>query len=157
MGFLTRGRRTSYERGIRTLNGRKQVLLQDEINASASLVWMMHTNATVTVDSADGTKATLTLFGQTLNMQILNAPAGAAFTTMTPAARNPDDPPVPSGDPAENADQPNPGVTTVMIALDAGTYTLQVLFSPQWPGMASADFVTPPNVALGQWSLTSHN
>jgi hypothetical protein len=137
------------------------VLLQDDIVATAPLVWMMHTNATVVIDSSTGTTATLTINGQTMIMQILNAPSGAKFTQSSPAQRNQNDPPVPqSSDPQqqlENNDQPNPGVTQLMIALDAGTYSLQVLFNPQWPGMASSDFVTPKNVPIGQWSLTSHN
>ena len=36
-------------------NNRRQVLIQDEINSSASVQWTMHTNATV---STDGSKAT---------------------------------------------------------------------------------------------------
>jgi uncharacterized lipoprotein YbaY len=159
--LLTSLRRSSYLRGIRTINGRKQVLLQDDINAQDELIWMMHTNATVNVDSSDGTKATLTLFGQTMTMQILNAPSGAAFTTIVPAARFTQDPPVPTAtsaaQQAENEDQPNPGVTQLMIALPAGQYSIQVLFNPQWPGMQSGDFKTPPAVEIGKWSLTSHD
>ena len=36
-----------------------------------------------------------------------------------------------------------------------GTYTIQVLFNPQWPG--SVTYVTPPTVALDQWTLRSHD
>ena len=114
-------------------------------------MWRMHTNATVKVDTS-GTSATLTIGAQTLTMTILNAPAGAAFTTGA-AVRFADDPPLPS----DAVDSPNPGVTVVMISLDAGTYSMQVLFNPQWPGMASSEFVTPPQVALDSWTLTSHN
>ena len=52
---------------------------------------------------------------------------------------------------------PNPTVTVVTIVLPAGQYSIQVLFNPQWPGMAASDFVTPPSVPLTQWTLTSHN
>jgi len=135
----------SVKRGIRLLNARRQVLLQDEINAQAAVEWRMHTNATVTVD---GTTATLTLDGQTMQVSILNAPSGAAFTT-TPATRLVAN--------ATIVDQPNPGVTVLVISLPAGTYSLQVLFNPQWPGMSASDFVTPPSVALDSWSLISHN
>lgn len=140
---------TSVKRGIRLLNGRKQVLLQDEVTAQGEVMWRMHTNATVAIDSS-GTSATLTLDGQTMIVQILNAPSGAVFS-QSAAVRFPTDPtpPVP--------DQPNPTVTVLIIDLPAGSYTLEVLFNPQWPGMSSSDFVTPPNVALGSWSLTSHN
>ncbi|KAH9984633.1 chondroitin AC/alginate lyase [Russula compacta] len=142
---------TSFLRGIRLINGRQQVLVQDDINASGSVMWRMHTNATVTVDSS-GTSATLTLEGQTLKMEILNAPSGANFTTGS-AVRLPGDPALPTG----QVDQPNPGVTVMMITLPAGQYSLQVLFSPQWPGLQQSDYVTPSSVALTSWSLTSHN
>jgi hypothetical protein len=120
------------------------VLLQDEINSQAGVQWRMHTNATVVTD---GATATLTLDGQTMKVSILNAPSGATFTT-TAAVRLVPNPTHP--------DQPNPGVTVLVIDLPAGTYSLQVLFNPQWPGMAAGDFVTPPSVALDSWSLTSH-
>lgn len=133
------------------INDRKQVLLQDEITATQSIKWIMHTNATVTTD--DSGSATLELNGQKMVMQILS-PSGAKFTTQNPAARSADDPALPSGD--LNQDQPNPTVTAMSIELDAGTYSIQVLFNPQWSGMSSSDFHTPSSVAIDSWSLTSH-
>jgi hypothetical protein len=127
------------------------VLLQDDINAAGSIMWRMHTNATVTVGSG-GTTATLTLDGQTLEMSILNAPSGANITTGQ-AVRLSGDPALPTG----ATDQPNPGVTVVMINLPAGQYSLQVLFNPQWPGLQQSDYVTPSSVPLSSWSLTSHH
>ncbi|KAH9037194.1 chondroitin AC/alginate lyase [Lactarius hengduanensis] len=141
---------TSFSRGVRLLNGRQQVLLQDDINAQGAVMWRMHTNATVHVDSA--TSATLTLDGQTLKMEILNAPSGAQFATGD-AVRLGGDPALPAG----QSDQPNPGVTVVSISLPAGQYSLQVLFNPQWPGLQTSDYVTPSSVPLSSWSLTSHN
>jgi hypothetical protein len=138
---------TSVKRGIRLLNARRQVLLQDEINAQAGVQWRMHTNATVTTD---GAAATLKLDGQTMQVSLLNAPSGATFST-SPAVRFASDPTPPA------PDQENPGVTVLIIDLPAGTYNLEVLFNPQWPGMQSSDFVTPPSVPLDNWSLTSHN
>ncbi|KAI1789797.1 chondroitin AC/alginate lyase [Ganoderma leucocontextum] len=140
---------TSFKRGIRLLNGRKQVLLQDDINASGTIMWRMHTNATVTVD---GTTATLKIGDKTLTMSILNAPSGVSMTTGA-AKRFDTDPALPTG----MTDQDNPGVTVVMINLPAGQYSLQVLFNPQWDGMSSSDFVTPPSVPIDSWTLTSHN
>jgi len=107
----------------------------------------MHTNATVT---ANGASATLTLDGETMEVTILSPPDGAQFGTAA-AERLASDPTPPA------ADQENPGVTVLTITLPAGTYTLQVLFNPQWSGMSASDFVTPPTVALDNWSLTSHN
>ncbi|KAK7038115.1 chondroitin AC/alginate lyase [Favolaschia claudopus] len=138
---------SSVKRGIRLLNGRKQVLLQDEVTASQGVQWRMHTNATVSVDSSK-TSATLSLDGKTMKVQMLNPPNGAAFTT-SDAKRFDSDPTPPE------PDQENPGVTVLIIDLPAGTYNLQVLFNPQWPG--SVNYVTPPSVNLDQWSLRSHD
>ena len=112
-------------------------------------MWRMHTNATVSVN---GDTLTLTLDGQTMIMQVLNPPSGLVINT-TDAVRFPTDPALPTG----QVDQPNPGVTVITMSLPAGSYTLQVLFNPQWPGMSSSDFVSPPSVALADWSLTSHD
>jgi len=139
----------SFSRGIRMINTRKQVLLQDDISTTASFQWRMHTNATVVTN---GDSATLTIGDQTLTMQILNMPSGAVLGTAD-AVRLSTDPPLPPGE----VDQPNPGVTVVTIDLPAGTYSLQVLFNPQWSGMSSSDFQTPPSVPLSSWTLTSHN
>ncbi|KAG5653353.1 hypothetical protein H0H81_000975 [Sphagnurus paluster] len=140
---------TSVMRGVRLLNARKQVLLQDEINSQNPVQWRMHTNATVSITNS-GTSATLSLDGQQMTVSILSPTNGAQFST-SEAVRFPTDPtpPVP--------DQANPGVTVLIISLPAGTYSLQVLFNPQWSGMSASDFVTPPSVPLASWSLTSHN
>lgn len=96
------------------MNGRKQVLLQDEVTASESVMWRMHTNATVSVDTS-GTSAILTLDGQTMNVAMLDPPDGAKFTT-SEAKRFDSDPAPPE------TDQENPGVTVLIIALPAGVY-----------------------------------
>jgi hypothetical protein len=109
----------------------------------------MHTNATVT---PNGTSATLKIGDQTMQMSILNPPAGAEIATTNPT-RYSTDPPTPANSP----DQDNPNVTVVVIRLPAGTYNLQVLFNPQWEGMSGSDFQTPGFVPLDGWSLTSHS
>ncbi len=138
---------TSVKRGVRLLNSRKQVLIQDEVTATAGVQWRMQTNATIEVG---GTTATLTLDNQKMQVTIVNPPSGATFSR-SDAVRFSADPTPPL------ADQPNPGVSVLIIDLPAGTYTLQVLFNPQWPGMSASDFVTPKSVALDSWTLTSHN
>ncbi|KAF8846223.1 hypothetical protein BDN67DRAFT_24661 [Paxillus ammoniavirescens] len=143
---------TSFLRGVHLINARKQVLIQDEINAQASVMWRAHTNATVVL-SNNGLTATLTIGTNTVQVDLLS-PAGAQFTTMA-AERLPSDPPTPVGWP----DQPNTGVTVLVISLPAGQYTLEVLMTPQWPGVSSSTYVQPsnvPNVPINQWSLTSH-
>lgn len=136
-------------RGIRVLNKRTQVLLQDDIQSSQSIQWRMHTNATV---DTSGTSATLDIGGKKMQVELLNPPNGATFATADPV-RYTDDPPLPTG----QTDQPNPGVTVLTIDLPAGQYSLQVLFTPQWDGMSSSDFVTPSAVPLASWSLDSAN
>ncbi|KAF9270054.1 hypothetical protein L218DRAFT_849595 [Marasmius fiardii PR-910] len=136
---------TSAKRGVRMLNGRKQVLIQDEITSTAGIQWRMQTNATVTTD---GSSATLVRDGKTMTMQILS-PSGAKFTTSA-ATRFASDPPTPASDP----DQPNPGITVVIIELDSGTQNIQVLFTPQWGGSVKTS--TPTSVNLDDWSLDSH-
>ena len=133
------------------INDRKQVLLQDDITASQSIMWRIHTNATVTVDTS-GTSATMKIGDKTVQMVILNPTSEMKITT-GPAERFSDDPALPTG----QVDQPNPGVTVVMINADSGTKSIQVLFNPQWDGMSSGDFKTPPFVPLDSWTLTSHN
>lgn len=123
------------------------MLVQDEITTTSPFQWRMHTNATVSV-SSDGTKATLTIDGDEMIVSILSPSSGATFTTS--AAVRFDTDPIPP-----EADQPNPGVTVLIIEMDAGTANLQVLFSPQWNDGTSS--VTPPSVDLANWSLTSHN
>lgn len=134
---------TSSKRGVRFLNGRKQVLVQDEITTSQTFQWRMHTNATW---EAGSNKATLELYGQKMDVQIISPAEGASFTK-TDAVRFDTDP-TPLIE-----DQANPGVSVMIIELPAGEYNLQVLFSPQW----SDKNVTPPSVNLADWSLTSHN
>lgn len=140
---------TSVQRGIRLLNERQQVLLQDEINSQATVQWRMHTNATVAIDSG-GTSTTLTLDGQSMTVSMLNPPSGATFSRSA-AVRFATDPIPPE------PDQPNVNVTVLIISLPAGTYTLQVLFNPQWPGVPASSYVTPPSVPLANWTLESHN
>ncbi|PBL01179.1 hypothetical protein ARMGADRAFT_1119290 [Armillaria gallica] len=135
---------SSVKRGVRMLNKRKQVLVQDEVTSTADIQWRMHTNATVT---ADGSKATLVRDGKTLEVSILS-PSGATFTTSA-ATRFDTDPTPP------DPDQANPNITVLIIELSAGTNNIQVLFNPQWND--GTTFVTPSSVDLDNWSLTSHN
>ncbi|KIK56064.1 hypothetical protein GYMLUDRAFT_248066 [Collybiopsis luxurians FD-317 M1] len=137
---------SSLLRGVRYINDRTQMLVQDEITTSQSFQWRMHTNATVDIAS-DGKSATLTIDGDEVIVSILS-PSNAQFTK-SDAIRFSSDPTPPE------PDQPNPGVTVLIIEMDAGTYNLQVLFSPQWQNGPSS--VTPPSVDLANWSLTSHN
>ncbi|BGP24134.1 heparinase II/III family protein [Rhodotorula toruloides] len=148
---------TSVKRAIRFINGRHQVLLRDEVDSSAAVQWRMNTNATVAL-SNNNQQATLTLGGETLVMQ-LRSPSGAQFGTAQPT-RLPSDPTSTYYDGATvtmSPDQPNPGVTVVTIDVAAGNNVIEVLFNPQWKGFKSSDYLTPPSVPIGSWSLTSHD
>ena len=140
---------TSVRRGMRLLNARRQMLLQDEItDSSSSAQWRMHTNATISYSSGNRV-ASLALGGQTLQVSILNSAPGLTFQTLQPVRLSSDQSP-----PA--ADLPNPGVSVLAIDIPAGSVNLQVLFSPQWSGLSTSDYKTPASVALSSWSLTSH-
>lgn len=166
-------------RGIRMLNGRRQVLLQDEIAGNGQITdinWRVHTNATVTL-SGDRKTATLTItqvkdpnawgdtskplsasLSKTRTMMVkLLSPSTATFATTKPDNTRlyGTDPNTASG---EQGDQPNPDVTLLYIELAGGSQqTIQVLWQPQWDTLTAADQATPANVPLAQWSLTSHN
>lgn len=156
---ISSGYNATVKRGIRFLNARRQVLIQDDIDAPSGtdVQWRAHTNATVTVNSAT---ATLALGGQTLMATIINGPSGAAFSTASPTEAANQSPPAPTPSTADQKDgnPPNPGVTVLVVDNpNGGSYSLEILLNPQWSGMAESDFVSPPNVGIDSWSLTSHN
>ncbi|KAK0533279.1 hypothetical protein OC834_002312 [Tilletia horrida] len=131
----------SVKRGIRMLNARRQILLQDEISSAVTssatnLQWRVQTNATITL-SADKRTATLTLqkvvdpnaaFGplvtqlgqqQKMVVQIVDpTPAGAVFSVQpAPASR------IYGSEPAQTqagviGDQTNAGVSVLAIEMD---------------------------------------
>ncbi|GAA6060416.1 hypothetical protein JCM10212_002184 [Sporobolomyces blumeae] len=142
---------SSAHRAIRFLNGRKQVLLRDEVTSTADVQWRAHTNATVTL-SSDGKTATLELGGQTLIAE-LRSPSDATFGTAA-AERTSSLPALRDG----AVDQPNPGVTvlTIDVAAPSSGAVIEVLFNPQWDGWSANSYVSPPDVAIASWSLTSH-
>lgn len=140
------------KRGIRFVNGRLQILLQDEVSNGPSgqaIQWRMQTNATISGTGSD--TATLSLGGKTLVAKIINSqPAGLTFGQTAPGS------PGVAGDPADA--MPNPDGTILTIDNAAGgAMTVAVLFTPQWEGKGDSDYVTPPNVGIDQWTLGSHN
>lgn len=158
----------SVKRGIRPLNARRQVLQQDEIAGSVGkkrLQWRVHTNATVDL-SSDGRTATLTIDSlhnpnaatklsihmpkKTLKVSLLS-PADARFKTNTPAGK---------GKAYTNTfnNPSNDGVTTLSVALTPGKdQKLQTWWQPQWDDLDDDDEKRPKDVALDDWSLTSHD
>lgn len=142
------------------MNGRRQILMQDDISGvptGTDVQWRAHTNATVTIAS-NGTSASLALGGQTLIASILSGPSGAVFSTAAPN-RTAQDPAPPTGSAgALDVDQPNVGVTVLVVDNpNGGSYSLQILFNPLWSDFSASSFITPANVSIDSWSLTSHD
>jgi hypothetical protein len=137
------------------LNDRKQILIQDDVNgATSDIQWRMHTNATMSFDSGN-TSATLSLGGQTLQAIIVNGPEGAAFQQL-PATRYASDPALPTGPYSEDLTNDPTTVLAVTVA-GGGTFSLQVLFNPQYEGATSSSYITPKNVPIDSWTIDSHN
>lgn len=144
---------TSVKRGMRLINGRKQVLIQDELSGFNTAEWRMHTNATINLGN-NNRQATMTLNGATMIANILDSAPSATFGTAQPTPTGTVvSPPTAVG----GTNLPNPGVTVLTIDVPADTTTLEVLFNPQWEGMAASAYATPTSVPLSSWSLTSHN
>jgi hypothetical protein len=137
------------QRGIRMLPGRRQVLLQDElVDIPDASQWRVQTNATISIDST-GRTATLSIGGKNMVAQILS-PDGAKFKDLL-SSRTDAAPTIAPG----LEDMDNGPARVLAIDLAAGSNTVQVLFNPQWDDFTN--FVTPPTVALADWSLTSHS
>lgn len=150
--------RRTFNRGIRFINDRKQILLQDDVTgAGAEVQWRMQTNATITLGE-DNKVANLELGGQKLAARILS-PDGATFAEAEPVKlpTDPASPPEASYE-GQNFDgnPDHPGVSVLTITMPSGTdFSLQVLFNPEYSGDVS--LITPSSVPLGDWSRTSHN
>ncbi len=138
------GSGSSVKRGIRFLNGRKQILVQDEVTgpSGSGIMWRMQTNATIT---AEGTSATLASpDGKTCKVDIVSGEG--TFSVMQPTHLS-------GTAPAD--EMPNDNSVLVINNAAGGSLNVDVLFTPQWPG--ENNYVTPSHVALDSWSLTSHN
>lgn len=172
------------QRGIRYLNGRRQVLLQDDIKKQSSkVVWRVHTNGTVSL-SPDKRTATLEVTkvnnpnagtGQTglslakpakMVVQILQ-PSGVTFKTRKQSNGKPAFLYGQNQQPQQDQDQVthqtiNPevsdqGVTVLSIELPENKdQTLQVWWQPQYDKLTDDDKAVPKSVPLSQWSLKSH-
>lgn len=126
------GGATRVRRGVALVNGRRSVLIEDEVAASSptALVWGMHTRAEIAVD---GARATLTQGGQTLRARIL-APAGATFAAQDIAIPPPQ--------------HPSPGVRELSVRLPAVTSArLVILLTPG----SGPEIAAPAVLPLDQW------
>jgi hypothetical protein len=99
----------------------------------------------------------LTLGGETLDVKIINpTDQNLKFEQVDPV-RYDSDPPLPTQPAGEVADQDNQNTKVLVINMNGGTYSLQVLFNPKWSGSSDSDFINPKSVPINDWSLTSHN
>ena len=140
-------------RGFRLLNGRHDVIVQDEISlkAASTVWWFMHFNSDITSWSiaADGTSATLTQGNERLWCKILNG--GGIFTVQnsTPFFSSPK----PAGQNENN------GFRKLSIQLDGVTSTqLTVYFKPLASGDPIPDSAALPAItSLDEWTVSSIN
>lgn len=132
----------SVRRGIALLE-RRQVLVQDEIRASApaDLWWFLHTPAQVTLANAERA-ATLELNGKRLRAEVLE-PAGATFRVM-------DARPLPSS-PQPDKQNPNAGIRKLAIHLPATTETRLAVRLQPLSGGDGDRHPTPAIQPLAAW------
>lgn len=90
----------------------------------SSPIRRVQTNATIVLSNGDRT-ATLSLGGEKCVCTLLSPSAGV-FTTQAAIANSAISVVLPTS--GESADQPNPGVTVLTVALGAGDQNIQVLW-----------------------------
>ncbi|GKT61408.1 hypothetical protein ColTof3_08747 [Colletotrichum tofieldiae] len=138
---------TTFHRGLRMLNERKQVLVQDEIGtAPLGCLWRMHTNASISY-AKDQRTAHLELNNKTLDV-VLQSPINATFQTLEPVSLGG------SRVMGSLKDMPNSGVSVLAIEILSANSTVAVIFSPRWTEDWEAQM--PEIVPLKEWTLTSH-
>lgn len=126
---------SSVQRGMKVVDGRKSVLIQDEfiLSKSATIAWGMTTDATIILISTK--EAELTLSGKKLTARILS-PSNAVFSIESAQQVAPQ--------------KTNTGVSRLMAKTPAttGNITFSILLAPQWPaGTGTYSTVT----SLSKW------
>jgi hypothetical protein len=114
---------SSAQRGLKVLDERKSILIQDEfiLTKSAEVIWGMTTDATIQIINPK--QAELILNGQKLTAKILS-PANAIFSVESAQQVSPQ--------------KQNIGVSRLLAKIPAttGNVTVSVLLAPQWAGGA---------------------
>lgn len=134
----------SWKRGFLLFNGRREVILQDELRVDRPVeaIWSMHTRADIAI-SSDGHTATLTQGGRTLVARITSDP-DLRFVNL-PAE------PLPNTSPADSQ-SPNVGARRLAIQLTANpTTVVTVQFTPR--ESASPITATRDVTSVSDWSL----
>ena len=127
---------SSVLRGVRVVDSRKAILVQDEfiLAKSAAITWGMTTDATITITNTK--QAELTLNGQKMTARILS-PANAVFSVESAVQAAPQ--------------KLNTGVSRLLAKVPAttGSVTVSIILLPQWPaGMSNYSAVAVP---LAKW------
>ena len=139
---------TSVQRGFAMVNGRRDVVVQDEIRAAtpATVWWFAHvklTAAQVQI-AADGRSAILTQNGQRLWAGIVAGPADAAFSLQAAA-------PLPSS-PNPAGQNANAGIMKLAVRMTGVTDTrLVIQFSPLSAGQTAPTAIAPVS-PLASWA-----
>lgn len=127
---------TLSKRGVRVVDGRKSVIIQDEFSLSKTCDVMcgITTDATVVLQSSQ--KAKLTLNGKTLTARLLYPPA-AAFSVSSAEQAAPQ--------------KTNTGVSRLEVKLQSqsGQVKVVMMLSPDWSGIEST--YTPIVTQLSSW------
>ena len=126
-------------RGVRLFDGRRRVLVQDEVEGGAGGAWQMHTRAEVEV-APDGRSAVLRQDGQGLHAALV-APEGVRFEVRParPGALSPEVP----------GQNPNEGIVKLVAPVPAGGGRLAVVFTPL--DGAAAPPAPPALAPLDDW------
>jgi hypothetical protein len=137
------GNATNVRRGIALLDGRKRVLIQDEVRAEKPFeyLWFMHTDAEIAV-AAEGGSAKLTKGGETLIAKLLS-PAGAKFS-VSEAKSLPTSPPEPpaSAKPLVGFRSGLPNVRKLTVRIvDAKDLRVAITLTPGKGGASGAELV----------------
>jgi Concanavalin A-like lectin/glucanases superfamily/Heparinase II/III-like protein/Bacterial Ig domain len=131
-------------RGIALCNGRRDVLVQDEIQAAvpATVWWFMHINTNTSAQVAtDGSSVMLTQGADRLWLQIISGGGTFALSNAVPLPTSPN----PAGQ------NPNTGYRKLAIRLAGVTNTtLAVLLTPLRPG-ENPPLNPPEIIPLNQW------
>lgn len=137
---------TNWQRGIKLFDHRRQVLVQDELQANAPVDawWFMHTRAEIDI-AVDGKSAILSQGGEKLLARIVSPSSGVSFLAMDAA-------------PLWSSPQPegqtvNQGVRKLAISIEqTSLLQLAVLFTPLL-GDEEPDGPLPAIVPLQNWSV----
>ncbi|MFE5319205.1 DNRLRE domain-containing protein [Paenibacillus sp. NPDC056579] len=136
------------ERGIRLLDNRRQMLVQDEVHAKApsDYWWFMHTSTDIKEIAKDGSWAMLSKDGKRLWARILS-PSQAKFVMMDPE-------PLPTS-PNPDGQNPNSGIRKLAIHVeDVQNLQLSVLMVPLREGEAPPTQL-PAVQPLSQWQTNA--